>query len=39
MQEIMNAKGGRETPHTLLSGWISRSDLAQELEVTEGSCP
>jgi len=37
MQEIMNAKGSRETPRTLLSGWISRADLAQELEVTEGT--
>lgn len=37
MQEIMNAKGGRETPRALLSGWISRADLAQELEVTEGT--
>lgn len=37
MHEIMNAKGGRATSQALLSGWISRADLAQELEVTEGT--
>jgi hypothetical protein len=37
MQELTNAKGGRDTSRTLLNGWISRSDLAQELEVTEGT--
>jgi hypothetical protein len=37
MQELTNAKGSRDTSRTLLNGWISRSDLAQELEVTEGT--
>jgi len=37
MQELTNAKGGRDTSRALLNGWISRSDLAQELEVTEGT--
>ena len=37
MQDTMNAKGSREAPRTLLGGWISRSDLAQELEITEAT--
>ena len=37
MQEVTNVDGGREPSRALLSGWISRSDLAQELEVTEGT--
>jgi hypothetical protein len=37
MQELTNAKGSRDTSRALLNGWISRSDLAQELEVTEGT--
>ena len=37
MHEIMNAKGDRDTSRALLSGWISRANLAQELEVTEGT--
>ena len=37
MQEPTNAKGSRDPSRALLNGWISRSDLAQELEVTEGT--
>jgi len=37
MHKIMNAKGDRDTSRALLSGWISRANLAQELEVTEGT--
>jgi len=37
MQELTNAKGSRDPSRALLNGWISRSDLAQELEVTEGT--
>jgi hypothetical protein len=37
MQELTNPKGGRDTSRALLNGWISRSDLALELEVTEGT--
>jgi hypothetical protein len=37
MLELTNTKGGRDTSRALLNGWISRSDLAQELEVTEGT--
>lgn len=37
MQETMNAKGSRDPTRTLLGGWISRTDLAQELEVTEAT--
>jgi hypothetical protein len=37
MQELTNAKGSKDPSRALLTGWISRSDLAQELEVTEGT--
>jgi hypothetical protein len=37
MHKIMNANGDRDTSRALLSGWISRANLAQELEVTEGT--
>lgn len=37
MPEHMNANGHRAPSRSLLSGWISRADLAQELEVTEGT--
>jgi len=37
MHKIMNANGDRHTSRALLSGWISRANLAQELEVTEGT--
>ena len=37
MQELTNAKASRDPSRALLNGWISRSDLAQELEVTEGT--
>jgi len=37
MQELTNAKSSRDPSRALLNGWISRSDLAQELEVTEGT--
>jgi len=37
MQELTIAKGGHEPSRALLGGWISRADLAQELEVTEGT--
>jgi hypothetical protein len=37
MQELMTAKGNGAPSRALLSGWISRADLAQELEVTEGT--
>ena len=37
MQELMTAKDRQEPSRALLGGWISRADLAQELEVTEGT--
>ena len=37
MQETMNAKESRDASRTLLGGWISRTDLAQELEISEGT--
>jgi hypothetical protein len=37
MPKLMTATSSREPSRALLSGWISRADLAQELEVTEGT--
>ena len=37
MQQHSNTNRSAGTSAPLLSGWISRSDLAQELEVTEGT--
>ena len=37
MQELMTTRGSRAPSRTVLSGWISRADLARELEVTEGT--
>lgn len=37
MHEHTNIADGKDSARDLLSGWISRSDLAQELEVTEGT--
>lgn len=37
MQNLMTPKDSREPSRALLGGWISRADLAQELEVTEGT--
>lgn len=37
MPELIKAQDSQDTPRSLLSGWISRSELAQELDVTEGT--
>ncbi len=37
MQQQSNTNRSAGSSGTLLGGWISRSDLAQELEVTEGT--
>lgn len=37
MQEMTNVGQKRDASRSLLSGWISRADLAQELEVTEAT--
>lgn len=37
MQEVLNVRAGQNAPGSLLSGWISRADLAQQLAVTEGT--
>ena len=37
MYEITNVKESGDASRALLSGWISRADLAQELAVTEGT--
>ncbi|MCC5974179.1 MAG: helix-turn-helix domain-containing protein [Rubellimicrobium sp.] len=37
MQELKTPKDGRDMSRALLGGWISRADLARELEVTEGT--
>ncbi len=35
MQDLHSASGSTQKPGALMSGWISRTALAQQLEVTE----